>query len=355
VQTTSTGKYSLDSAGTDFVKLDYGVAKLISQISPHVSNELLYQYGRELNDEGLQPITAYDKQYMITPDGNDPYNALDVSNIGFYVGAPYYSFRPAYPEEWKWQIGDDLYYQRGRHNFKFGVDMVHNYRPRKSAAVLRGLLPVHNQPDQLLCRSLLEGFDCRYLQLRGQLLPRPRPLRTPPALTLAGTSMSRAMVRRLSRSPPMDQGYFAARRLEGKRRAWLCSSVCATTTRSAAGIAILDCRQRHLCAIYRRNQQPHQTNWKLRPARSASPTICSVLERPSCVAALGSITAASPMVTKAMPLQATGSPLAQTVPNISVGTSLAADPVWPNRFSAAQETSSVKPAAYYRSTEPAQT
>ena len=126
VQTTSTGDYSFDSAGTDFVKLDYGVTKLITQVTPRISNELLYQYSRELNDEGLQPITAYDKANLITPDGNDPYVQLYTS-AGFYVGAPYYSFRPAYPEEWKWQIGDDLYYTRGRHNIKFGVDMVHNY------------------------------------------------------------------------------------------------------------------------------------------------------------------------------------------------------------------------------------
>jgi hypothetical protein len=126
VQTTATGGYSLNSAGTDFVKLDYGVAKLITQVTTSLSNELLYQYGRELNDEGLQPTTAYDKNNLITPDGNDPYVQL-YTTAGFYVGAPYYGFRPAFPDERKWQIGDDLYFTHGRHNVKFGVDMVHNY------------------------------------------------------------------------------------------------------------------------------------------------------------------------------------------------------------------------------------
>jgi hypothetical protein len=125
VQTAPTGHYSLDSTGTDFVKLDYGVTKLTSLISANVSNELLFQYGRELNDEGKQPQTAYDTQNLVE-NGNDPYVELDV-NEGMYVGSPYYSYRPAYPDERKWQIGDNLFYQHGKHNLKFGVDVVHNY------------------------------------------------------------------------------------------------------------------------------------------------------------------------------------------------------------------------------------
>jgi hypothetical protein len=126
VQTSPTGKYALDTAGNDFVKLDYGVAKLTSLISANVSNELLYQYGRELNDEGQQPITAYDTQNLVE-NGNDPYVELDSGNVGFNLGSPYYSYRPSYPDERKWQIGDNLFYQHGKHNLKFGVDMVHNY------------------------------------------------------------------------------------------------------------------------------------------------------------------------------------------------------------------------------------
>jgi hypothetical protein len=126
VQTAPTGPYALDAAGTDFVKLDYGVAKLTSLISANISNELLYQYGRELNDEGQQPITPYDTQNLVE-NGNDPYVELDSTNEGFNLGSPYYSYRKAYPDERKWQIGDNLFYQHGKHNFKFGVDVVHNY------------------------------------------------------------------------------------------------------------------------------------------------------------------------------------------------------------------------------------
>jgi hypothetical protein len=48
------------------------------------------------------------------------------SNYGFNACSPYYSYRVAYPDESKWQIGDVLYLGMGNHSFKFGVDTVHN-------------------------------------------------------------------------------------------------------------------------------------------------------------------------------------------------------------------------------------
>jgi hypothetical protein len=59
VQTSSTADYALDTWGNDFVKLDYGVAKLTSLLTTKISNELLFQYGRELNDETQQPFSPY--------------------------------------------------------------------------------------------------------------------------------------------------------------------------------------------------------------------------------------------------------------------------------------------------------
>jgi len=54
VQTQGTNPYAIDTFGTDFVKLDYGVARLNTLISNSITNEVRYQYGRELNDEGNQ-------------------------------------------------------------------------------------------------------------------------------------------------------------------------------------------------------------------------------------------------------------------------------------------------------------
>ncbi len=126
VQTQATNNYAVDTFGTDFVKLDYGVAKLTSLVNSNISNEVLYQYGRELNDEGQQPYSAFTQKYLVGAGGNVPEVALATST-GFYLGSPYYSYRKALPDERKWQIGDTLYVSHGNHSLKFGVDMVHNY------------------------------------------------------------------------------------------------------------------------------------------------------------------------------------------------------------------------------------
>jgi hypothetical protein len=50
----------LITMGNDFVKLDYGVAKLTSLISSNISNELLYQYSREeLDDDNQKPYCLH--------------------------------------------------------------------------------------------------------------------------------------------------------------------------------------------------------------------------------------------------------------------------------------------------------
>lgn len=127
VQTQAALSYARDSFGTDFVKLDYGVAKLNSLISDHMTNELRYQYARELNDEGQQSLTDYTKAHFVGANGVITYASINTSSGGFNAGSPYYSFRVAYPDERKWQIGDTAAYQLGRHTIRFGVDFVHNY------------------------------------------------------------------------------------------------------------------------------------------------------------------------------------------------------------------------------------
>ena len=137
VQTNATGDYSFDSSGTDFVKLDYGLAKLTSLLRSNLSNEVLYQYGRELNDEGQYPLSAYSQNILKQTTGNVPYVTLD-TKIGAFFGSPYYSYRPKYPDERKWQIGDTLYLAKGNNSFKFGVDMVHNYDLTNQAQYYEG-------------------------------------------------------------------------------------------------------------------------------------------------------------------------------------------------------------------------
>jgi hypothetical protein len=126
VQTQSTNTYAIDSFGADFVKLDYGVAILESLFTSHLSNELRYQYGRELNDEGRQTPSSYTTQNLTGGTGIPTYVSL-FTTTGFNLGTPYYSFRFAYPDERKWQIGDTASLLLGKHNIKFGEDIVHNF------------------------------------------------------------------------------------------------------------------------------------------------------------------------------------------------------------------------------------
>ncbi len=138
VQTQATNDYAADTFGMDFVKVDYGLAKLDSQITTNISNEIRYQFGRELNDESQQPLTSFSKSYLqgfngITAAGgglspNVPEVSLDSpGTTGFYLGSPYYSYRKALPDEHKWQVGDTAAWIHGNHDFKFGIDMIHNY------------------------------------------------------------------------------------------------------------------------------------------------------------------------------------------------------------------------------------
>lgn len=128
VQTQATNSYGLDGFGNDFVKLDYGLAKLDTLLTMSIANELRYQYGRELNDETAQPLSAYDAQFVTgtSYQGMPPTISLQSSN-GFLSGVEYYSFRQAYPDERKWQIADTLSWVHGQHGLKFGADIVHNF------------------------------------------------------------------------------------------------------------------------------------------------------------------------------------------------------------------------------------
>jgi outer membrane receptor protein involved in Fe transport len=127
VQTQATNSYSNDAFGNDFVKLDYGLVKLDTIFTANIVNELRFQYGRELDDENAQPVSAYNAQFA----SSNAFQGLPPS-IGLPTGAfsdstQYYSFRQAFPDERKWQIADTLTWIHGQHSFKFGGDVVHNY------------------------------------------------------------------------------------------------------------------------------------------------------------------------------------------------------------------------------------
>ncbi len=128
VQTQTSNNYAIDTFGTDFVKLDYGMAKLDSFISPVFANEVRFQYGRELNDEGQQPHSGFTQQYLNNSTGTPVQLMIygGSSNSGFTAGMPYYSFRAAYPAEWKDQLGDTATWTWKNHTVRFGLDTLRN-------------------------------------------------------------------------------------------------------------------------------------------------------------------------------------------------------------------------------------
>ena len=137
VETNATNVDAIDTWGTDFEKLDYGVAKLSTQLTDKLDNEVLYQYGRELEYEGQMPYSAYTLNNLVAaggaapdglvngPGGTIPQVGLDTS-IGFTLGSPYFSYRQALPDERKWQVHDILYYTLGNHTLRMGGDLLHN-------------------------------------------------------------------------------------------------------------------------------------------------------------------------------------------------------------------------------------
>lgn len=166
VQTQAALSYARDAFGTDFVKLDYGVAKLNSLITSKLTNELRYQYARELNDEGQQPFTSYTQNHFIGSNGVATYAAITASAGGFNAGSPYYSYRVAYPDERKWQIGDTAAYQFGRHAIRFGVDIVHNYDLQNNLFQSNGAYSYAN-PSLFLADILKPAGACDPLTAAG--------------------------------------------------------------------------------------------------------------------------------------------------------------------------------------------
>lgn len=158
VQTQATNNYARDTFGTDFVKLDYGVAKLDSLLTSTISNEVRFQYGRELNDEGLQPSTTYTKNNLINSTGLAPEVSLN-TGVGFFLGMPYYSFRVAYPDERKWQIGDTATWVHGKHSLHFGEDIVHNFDSQNNVFEGNGFI-TYSSTVNYLSDLLTKGKTC---------------------------------------------------------------------------------------------------------------------------------------------------------------------------------------------------
>ncbi len=121
IQTAAVVNRGIESFGNDYVKEDWGIARLITTVSSNMTNELRYQYGRDFEFEnGQNPIAGE----PVSTLGFSP--QITINGVGGWIfGMPNFLNRPQYPEERRNQIADTFAWNHGRHLIKFGFDINH--------------------------------------------------------------------------------------------------------------------------------------------------------------------------------------------------------------------------------------
>jgi hypothetical protein len=128
IQSAATVTRGIASFGNDYVKDTWGIAKLVSSLSSTLTNELRFQYGRDLEFEFSQPPTPYELNNLVNtasftnPKGLPP--SVSITNA-FTFGVPNFLQRTLFPDERRMQVADTVNWNHGKHNWKFGVDFSH--------------------------------------------------------------------------------------------------------------------------------------------------------------------------------------------------------------------------------------
>ena len=133
IQTQSSNTYGKASFGNDYVKEDWGVARLDSVLTASILNQLRFQYGRDFEYENSQVPTAYEQPLannnfkrpaFICISANTSGTGCSLVN-GIQIGKAQFLERTSYPDERRTQVADTVSWTRDRHSFKFGVDFNH--------------------------------------------------------------------------------------------------------------------------------------------------------------------------------------------------------------------------------------
>jgi carboxypeptidase family protein/TonB-dependent receptor-like protein len=128
IQTQATNSFGIASFGNDYVRDTWGVAKLYTSLTPSISNEARFQYGRDFEFEFAQAPSQYELANLVNPAGYTNPLGLppDVNFFGSLdIGVPTFLQRPAFPDERRTQYADTVSWTRNKHNFKFGLDIAH--------------------------------------------------------------------------------------------------------------------------------------------------------------------------------------------------------------------------------------
>jgi outer membrane receptor protein involved in Fe transport len=121
IQSAPVVSRGVESFGNDYVKDDWGIARLTSAVSTNITNEFRYQYGRDFEFENGQPPIASEPVSQL---GFSP--QISVGGVGgFTFGMPNFLNRPSFPDERRNQIADSLAWAHNTHVFKFGFDFNH--------------------------------------------------------------------------------------------------------------------------------------------------------------------------------------------------------------------------------------
>lgn len=109
-----------ESFGNDFVKTDAVIAKLVSALNSTNINEFRFQYGRDFEFQNTQPAIAGEP---VSAQGISPQISISGS-AGIVFGKPNFLDRRAFPDERSYQFADTYSISRGRHQLKFGGDII---------------------------------------------------------------------------------------------------------------------------------------------------------------------------------------------------------------------------------------
>ena len=117
IQTNPVIRRGLTSIGNDFVKVDSGIAKLDTLISPRISNEIRAEYARDFETENGN--TPQPNEPTTTAGGLPP-GLIISTNSGFSMGTPYYVPRASYPNESETDLVDNVTMTLGNQTFNIG-------------------------------------------------------------------------------------------------------------------------------------------------------------------------------------------------------------------------------------------
>jgi outer membrane receptor protein involved in Fe transport len=129
IQTQAVNFYGTNSFGSDYVKDTWGIANLNTVITSNLSNQFRFQYGLDFEYEYAQNPSTYEQNNLVTPPGyTNPLGLppqVTITN-GFNFGVQTFLQRPQYPSEYIQQYADTVSWLKGKHSFKFGVDINHS-------------------------------------------------------------------------------------------------------------------------------------------------------------------------------------------------------------------------------------